>query len=88
MDESSSGYQITFRLTWDKSVDAGYLSLDEGVNRPRVGRTIPIIDRASQAYGALDLSEEGELLGIEILGVSRMLRRHIIEDQGGDSGEP
>jgi uncharacterized protein YuzE len=63
--------QINLMLTWDDEADAGYIPTGE---RGRaVARTIPIQDQDSQLYGAIDLADDGSLLGIEILGVSKML---------------
>jgi uncharacterized protein YuzE len=65
--------QIELTLKWDAESDAGYIATGEGRPGQGVARTIPILDAASQMYGAIDLSEGGVLLGIEILGVSNLL---------------
>lgn len=38
-----------------------------------MSRTIPIQDKNDRLYGTIDLAEDGSLLGIEILGVRKLL---------------
>jgi uncharacterized protein YuzE len=65
--------QITLTLSWDVESDAGYIETGErGPGQP-VARTVPIQDQDSRLYGAIDLADDGTLLGIEILGVSKRL---------------
>ena len=39
----------------------------------RVARTVPIQDKYDHLYGTIDLAADGTLLGIEILGVRKLL---------------
>jgi len=65
--------QISLTLNWDAESDAGYIQTGERGRGQTVARTIPIQDQDSRLYGAIDLADDGTLLGIEILGVSKML---------------
>jgi uncharacterized protein YuzE len=65
--------QINLALNWDSESDAGYIQTRPLSIGQTVARTIPIQDQDSQVYGAIDLSDDGTLLGIEILGVSKLL---------------
>ncbi|HTF47549.1 MAG TPA: DUF2283 domain-containing protein [Pseudonocardia sp.] len=59
-------------LSWDAESDAGYIQTGERGQGNAVARSIPIQDQESRIYGAIDLADDGTLLGIEILGVSKM----------------
>lgn len=63
--------EIELTLTVDSEADAGYLKTTSGDRS--VSRTIPIQDKNDHLYGTLDLAADGTLLGIEILGVSKLL---------------
>jgi uncharacterized protein YuzE len=73
----STRITIAFRLELDPEADAGYLRPAGILGTPAVGRTIPIRDGAGRAYGAIDLGESGELIGIELLGVGAMMKPYI-----------
>jgi len=81
-------HRVMFNVAWDEDVDVAYLSpIAEEGNR-EVAKTVPIIDRTRQLYGTIDLSEDGRLLGIEILGARRMLPESADEYQHrGDSAK-
>jgi len=65
--------QISLTLSWDAESDAGYIQTGERGQGKAVARTIPIQDQDSRIFGAIDLADDGTLLGIEILGVSKLL---------------
>ena len=65
--------QIDLTLNWDPESDAGYIAAGTPDPERTVARTIPIQDQDSRLYGTMDLAEDGTLLGIEILGVSKLL---------------
>jgi uncharacterized protein YuzE len=65
--------KITMTLTWDTGADAGYIDTAQRGPGQTVARSIPIHDQNARLYGALDLGADGTLLGIEILGVSKLL---------------
>jgi uncharacterized protein YuzE len=65
--------QIVLTLTWDPESNAGYIDTGERGPGQAVARTIPILDQNSHLYGAIDLADNGTLLGIELLGVSELL---------------
>ena len=62
---------IALTLTVDSEADAGYINT-KSVDRS-VSRTIPIQDDNDHLYGTIDLAADGTLLGIEILGVNKLL---------------
>lgn len=64
---------MVFNVAWDEEVDVAYLSPPGKESNRKVAKTVPIIDRTQQLYGTIDLSEDGELLGIEFIGARRML---------------
>lgn len=63
--------KIELTLTVDSEADAAYIKTKSGERS--VSRTIPIQDKNDQLYGTIDLAEDGTLLGIEILGVKKLL---------------
>jgi hypothetical protein len=65
--------RVVFDVALDEGVDVAYLSPIEKAGTREVAKTVPIIDRAQQLYGTIDLSADGKLLGIEIIGARRML---------------
>lgn len=73
---------VELSLTIDSEADAGYINTTSGDRS--VSRTIPIQDGNDHLYGSIDLAADGTLLGIEILGVSKLLPRHSIPRAGGD----
>jgi uncharacterized protein YuzE len=62
---------IALTLTVDSEADAGYINTKSGDRS--VSRTIPIQDDNDHLYGTIDLAADGTLLGIEILGVNKLL---------------
>jgi uncharacterized protein YuzE len=87
MDNMPQSRRISFDVAWDERVDVAYLSPTGESSVREVAKTVPIIDRAQQLYGTLDLSGDGKLLGIEILGARRMLSDLIDKSQGSDNSE-
>jgi uncharacterized protein YuzE len=79
-------YRIEFNVAWDDAVDVAYLTPLSKESIRDVGKTVPIIDRAQQLYGTIDLSSDGALLGIEILGARRMLPE--LSGMGQEGGDP
>lgn len=65
--------KITMTLSWDTEADAGYIETPERSPGQSVARSIPIHDQDSRLYGTLDLAADGTLLGIELIGVSKLL---------------
>ncbi|QYN36782.1 DUF2283 domain-containing protein [Pseudonocardia sp. DSM 110487] len=80
-------HQVVLRVAWDEEVDVAYLSLTGNSSSRGVGKTIPIIDRTQQLYGTIDLSGDGELLGIELIGARRMLPGLTRKGQGSDRSD-
>ena len=63
--------KIELTLTIDSEADAGYIKTKFGDRS--VARTVPIQDKNDHLYGTIDLAADGTLLGIEILGVRKLL---------------
>lgn len=63
--------KIDLTLTVDSEADAGYIKTKFGDQS--VARTVPIQDANDHLYGTIDLAADGTLLGIEILGVRKLL---------------
>jgi uncharacterized protein YuzE len=87
MDNMQQSHRIAFNVAWDEGVDVAYLSPADESSVREVAKTVPIIDRAQQLYGTLDLSGDGKLLGIEILGARRMLSDLTDKSQGSDNSD-
>jgi uncharacterized protein YuzE len=64
---------IALILNWDTESDAGYI--DTAQLRPdrQIARVVSIRDQHSTVYGAIDLADDGTLLGIEILQVRKVI---------------
>jgi uncharacterized protein YuzE len=62
---------IALTLTVDSEADAGYIKTRSGDRS--VSWTIPIKGKNDHLYGTIDLAEDGSLLGVEILGVRKLL---------------
>lgn len=60
-------------LTVDTEADAGYIATSAGGIGQPVARSIAVRDQDDRLYGAFDLTADGTLLGIEILGVNKLL---------------
>ncbi|HEY2765378.1 MAG TPA: DUF2283 domain-containing protein [Pseudonocardiaceae bacterium] len=62
-----------FRVRWDETADAAYISLVPGSVAPDVASTLEVLDREGRTIAVLDLSADGELVGLEVLGASTLL---------------
>jgi uncharacterized protein YuzE len=72
-------------LTYEPKIDAAYIYLEEPGGESRSNETMDVFfDKASMH---LDLDENKKLIGIEILGASRVLP-FIPEDDGSTMPEP
>jgi uncharacterized protein YuzE len=87
MDDMEPPHQVVLNVAWDEEVDVAYLSLTGNSSSREVGKTIPIIDCTQQLYGTIDLSSDGELLGIEIIGARRMVSGLTHKGQGSDRSD-
>lgn len=65
--------KITMTFSADSMADAGYIDTEQRGPDRQVARTIPIRTNEGHLYGALDLADDGALLGIELLGISKLL---------------
>ena len=61
------------RLTYDSDADAAYLHLVDSIAPGGVAQTRPAMLDFDRAFIAFDFDSEGKVLGIEILGASRVL---------------
>lgn len=66
------------RLTYDEKADAAYVYLVPTIDRGEVHQTRHSMVPLDQAGINLDFDADGRLLGIEILGASRVLRRETL----------
>ncbi len=61
------------RLTYDAAADAAYVYLVDSIVPGGVAHTAASMLDLDQAFIAFDFDSRGKLLGIEILGASRVL---------------
>lgn len=61
------------RLTYDADADAAYVYLVDAIGAGEVARTASSMLELDRAFIAFDFDAEGKVLGIEILGASRVL---------------
>jgi hypothetical protein len=64
---------IAMTLILDTEADAGYITAVTGASGQPVARSVPVRDKDDSLYATFDLAADGTLLGIEILGVSKLL---------------
>lgn len=64
---------ISMRVTFDRSVNAAYIFLDQDIAQGGVARTVPVDPIAIGGMVNIDVDEHGRLLGIEILDATNML---------------
>lgn len=67
------------RLTYDPEVDAAYLYLVASIEDGEVDRTISSKLELDRSFISFDVNAEGKILGIEILGASRVLPLAVIQ---------
>ena len=67
------------RVTYDTAADAAYVYLVGFVAPGAVAQTRPAMLELDQAFIAFDFDSEGKILGIEILGASRVLSKETLE---------
>lgn len=60
---------MTRKMSYDKEADAAYIYLAE-VKAKSVKKTVPLSESIM-----VDLDKNGKILGIEILGASKMLKK-------------
>lgn len=68
------------RLIYDPEVDAAYLYLVPSIGKGEVVRTVSSMLELDRSFVAFDVDSEGKILGIEILGASRVLPAVAIEE--------
>lgn len=61
------------RLTYDEVADAAYVYLVDVIGAGEVARTAASMLELDRAFIAFDFDADGKVLGIEILGASRVL---------------
>jgi uncharacterized protein YuzE len=67
------------RLTHDSEADAAYIYLVDGIGRSEVAVSrVPDIPLENAAL-TVDFDTDGRILGIEVLGASRVLRAETIQ---------
>lgn len=68
------------RLIYDPQVDAAYLYLVPSIGKGEVVRTVSSMLDLDRSFVAFDVDSKGKILGIEILGASRVLPAVAIEE--------
>jgi uncharacterized protein YuzE len=64
---------ILMRITYDDAADAAYIFLGDSIAPGAVARTRPTMLEFDRSFIALDFDSNGKVLGIEILGASRIV---------------
>lgn len=70
------------RMTYDLDADAAYIYLTDPIGPGEVDRTTVLGHRFDCASVNVDLDVQNRVLGIELLGVSRLLRPEAIPPTG------
>ena len=73
---------IPVRLTYDADADAAYVYLVEAIVPSGVAQTRSSMLNLDRAFIAFDFDSEGKVLGIEILGASRVLAEETLKSAG------
>lgn len=72
--------EISLRMTYDSEADAAYIYITDPIEPGGVASGSTLNRTLDRAYVNADFDHEGKLLGIEILGVSRLLRAGVVAD--------
>jgi uncharacterized protein YuzE len=67
------------KFTYDTAVDAAYIALQDRVEAGAVAFTYACDPQEVHGQIHLDFDERGRLLGIEVLGASRMLPAELLK---------
>jgi len=67
------------RLTYDRQADAAYLYLKEGMKAGESARTVVCHVDLHGASIHLDFDSEDRLIGVEVLGASRIMQREALQ---------
>lgn len=67
------------KATYDRSVNAAYIYLADGIGAGEVRRTYPCDPGEVNGQINLDFAKDGRLLGIEVLDASRLLPRELLD---------
>lgn len=70
------------RLTYDADADAAYIYLADSIGAGEVVKTVVCDVTLDCAAVNLDFDASRHLLGIEILGASRVIPRHLLPGMG------
>ena len=79
------------RMTYDEVADAAYVYLAESIAPGEVAKTRPSMLEFDRAFIAFDFDSDGKVLGIEILGASRLVNEDVLrtaEHPGRSSDGP
>lgn len=68
----------SLRLEYDRETDAVYVYLCEEIHAGGVARTISVDPQAIRGMVNLDLDDDGQVIGLEVLDASRMLRPELL----------
>lgn len=66
-------------ITYDKDVDAAYITIGAAVEEGQVHSTVVCEEKDAEGIH-LDFDKKGRLLGIEILGASRLISAETLAD--------
>lgn len=67
------------RVTYDKTVDAAYVYFTEPHVRADAAHTYPCDPVEVDGMINLDFDKDGRIIGIEVLGASSKLPKHLLE---------
>jgi uncharacterized protein YuzE len=71
--------RIPVRVTYDPDADAAYIYLVDEIGPGEVERTCLAMVELDRASISLDFARRGQLVGIEVLGASRVLPLETLE---------
>lgn len=70
---------IPVRLTYDSTADAAYVYFVDTIGAGEVARTVASMLELDRSFIAFDLDVDGKVLGMEILGASRVLAQETLQ---------
>lgn len=78
--------RLSVRITYDQDADAAYVYFEDRIADGSVEQTVPSGIDLDRALIAFDFNVDGKLVGIEILGASRILTREALAVADSASG--
>jgi uncharacterized protein YuzE len=69
---------VSVRFTYDSAADAAYVYFVDAIGPGEVARTVASMLELDRSFIAFDLDIDGKVLGMEILGASRLLTQETL----------